>query len=66
MLKDGTLPAKCKVYRKSPIKPCGEFIYFKHIWGGGGGGVIETEDLFARGGGHLIWQRQWYQFYTEN
>ena len=49
MLKDGTWPAKCKIYRKPPIKPSGGFIYFKHI----SGGVIETEGLFARGGGGI-------------
>ena len=36
-------------YRKSSIKPPGGIIYFKPIWGGGGG-LIETGGLFKRGG----------------
>ena len=33
------------------LSPPGGLIYFKPIWvGGGGGGLIETGDLFERGG----------------
>ena len=41
---------------KSPIKlpgGGGELIYFKPIWGGGGGGLIET-GAYLRGGTYLI------------
>ena len=37
--------------RKSSIKSPGGLIYFKPIWGGG---LIETGDLFERGGAYLI------------
>ena len=30
-------------YRKSSIKPPDGLIYLKHIWGGGGGGVLKID-----------------------
>ena len=39
----------------SPLPQGGGLIYFKHIWGWGGGGLIETGDLFEQG--YFIKQR---------
>ena len=36
-------------YGNSSIRPPGRLIYFKPIWGGGGG-LIETGGVFERGG----------------